>query len=550
MKIDKYLLIFIGLAVIILWQGLMPGYILGLDMVFGPEMQVVSGGDAFSNGLIVNYLIFVMSSIIPVWIVQKIILSGILVLIGYSAFKYLPIGENKEARMFSSLIYLANPFVYSRLLAGQWTHLMGYAFLPLFFHQLLRLRENNGLMDVLKVFGAIFLISLFSLHFCVMACMIFLVYGLYLLGVTVTEKKDNFIILLRNLFIGGISFLIAISYWLVPALSRTSPIEQRLSLNHWEIFSAGSYKGVDVLLNVLSLNGFWGERNPWAKYFVWPQDTVFFWVAFTLIMIFILIGLINGFRNKKYRELSVFFGILAILSYVFSLGVSETVFKGFNLWFYEHIPFWSGFRDSQKFSGILAYSYAVFAGLGFVAIYDYLKKTNQNYLNMFLSTVLVIPVLFGCYTWGGLHRQFQPIQYPDSWAEAKKIIEKDTDGKVLFLPWHLYISLDFNNKLVTANPALRYFGERIIYSKSVDMPGVRNQESDKEYFALDNLIIDQWIDNDEKIKELKEKFGVSYIIKIDDLDPVDDISYGFLSSEDLELQYTGEKIKVYKIKGE
>ena len=55
MKINNYILIFLGLAVLILWQALLPGYIFGLDMVFGPEMNVNLNTDGFLNSLPINY---------------------------------------------------------------------------------------------------------------------------------------------------------------------------------------------------------------------------------------------------------------------------------------------------------------------------------------------------------------------------------------------------------------------------------------------------------------------------------------------------------------
>jgi hypothetical protein len=359
------------------------------------------------------------------------------------------------------------------------------------------------------------------------------------------KKREEAMLLIKNSFIGGCIFLIAISYWLIPALMRSSPVEQRLDQNHWEAFSAGSYKGIDPCLNVASLNGFWGERNTWAGYFLWPQDNPFFWVSFGALVIFMLIGLVNGLKNKKTRKLSLFFGFLAVTSYILSLGVAETYFKGLNMWLFEHVSFWAGFRDTQKFSGFLALTYAFFAGLGFINILEYLKKKDRNFYNMFLSFVFIIPILFGFFVWGGFHKQIRPVFYPDSWVEAKKAI--GNEGKILFLPWHMYFSLDFNNKIVTANPSRRFFGERIIAGKNVELGDIHDQVDDKEYHELDSIITEAG-DIDEKIKLMKDKFVVRYIVKINDLDGADNIDYSFLYSSKLETVYKVDGIRVYRVR--
>ncbi|MFA5009122.1 MAG: hypothetical protein WC534_00890 [Candidatus Paceibacterota bacterium] len=549
MKINNYILIFLGLAMFILWQALLPGYIFGLDMVFGPEMNVNLNTDGFLNALPINYLIYFFSLLIPAWVVQKAILLILFFNIGYLAFKYLPVDENKEARMFSALIYLANPFVYSRFLAGQWTHLMAYAFLPLFIHYLLKLRENVDFKAIIRVLAVIFLISLFSIHFFVICCLIFAVFCLFLLISSFFQKKHQEIkVFLKNLSIGGLMLLICVSYWLIPALIRPNPIEQRIGPNHWQAFSASSYKNIDVFWNVLSLNGFWGERNGWANYFLWPQNNAFFWISFVFIVILIVFGLKYALKSPKTRFLAVFISIMSIFAFIFATGAGDTIFKQFNVFLFENVPFWSGFRDSQKFSGILALAYSILAGIGFQAIWEYLNNKNKNILNIFLGFIFLIPIIFGSLVWGGFHKQVQSAWYPQSWFEAKQIIENDkSDFRVLFLPWHGYLSLEFNNNLISANPARRFFGQQIISSRSVEMNGIYDQESDKNYSALDELIRSNNFDNEKKLDRFFYEYNIKYIVYAHDLIGADNLTYDFLSSTKLKMKLDKSEISIFEI---
>lgn len=547
MKIDKTIFLFIGLAVLVLWQGLLPGYIFGLDMVFGPNMSFGFETDGFLNGLIINSLIYFTSLVIPAWLIQKILLFAMFFLMGYLAYKYLPIGENKEARIFSALVYVANPFVYSRFLAGQWTHLMAYAFFPVLLYCLLRLRKKMDLNVVFQLFIVLFIINLFSIHYFVMISLIIGVYVMYLFIVNLIKKNETEIGHLFSYFaIAGSLFLLSISYWLIPAINRGQPLEQRISESHWEAFSAGSYNGVDVLLNVLSLNGFWGERNVWANYFIWPQDSQVFWIGFVILLGMMLIGFVYNLWTKENREKTIVISVLGIFSFVFALGLANTPFKEFNLWFFENISFWSGFRDTHKFSGILALCYCFFIGSGFVAIAKLLK--NRKMLsNIIFSILFIVPIMFGHVVFGGFNRQMQSVHYPDSWESVKTVLEEREEGKVLFLPWHLYLSLDFNNKLITANPARRFFGERIISSKSVELGDIYMQEGDEEYIRLDKIVTNEEISMDERLMGMRNEYDIRYIIKINDLDKVDNWSYGFLNSEQVRLIYDRGEIKLYEI---
>lgn len=547
-KNNLYILIFLGLAVLILWQALMPGYVLGLDMVFAPNMQVITNSDGFLNFLPIGYLIYWLGLIIPVWLAQKVILLVLFFNIGYLAFKYLPVGENKPVRMFSALIYLVNPFVYARFLAGQWTVLMAYAFLPLLIYYLFIFKEKNDIKSCLKLFGSLFLISIFSIHFLTMSVMILAIWFIYyFVKYLVLNNKEKARAMLKNVIICCVLFLIVSSYWLIPAINRSKPIEQRFDVSHWQAFSAGGYKNISPILNVISLNGFWGERNPWAQYFLWPQDYSIFWISFSLIMIFVLIGIIAGFKDKEKRNKTIFLFLLGLLAFVFSTGVGDTIFKNINVWLFENVFFWSGFRDSQKFSGLLALCYAVFAGLGLAKTIDSIEKKKSAIIDIFLSLIFLIPIFFGFLIWGGFHKQIQPVWYPESWFEARQIIESDkSDGKVLFLPWHGYFSLKFNNSVISSNPAVRFFGDKIVASKNVELDKIYNQEENEEYLEFDNIVRDDSILIDEKVRLLQIS-NIRYIIYLKDLEEVDDLLYDFLTSPKMEKIMERDGVLVYKI---
>lgn len=546
---DKYIFLFIAIAVLILWQMLLPGYVLTLDMIFTPETKVVLSDTVFNHALPISYLIHLLNILLPAWIIQKIILLTLFFNLGYLSFKFLPLPKNTTVRLFTALVYVANPFVYSRFLAGHWSHLMAYALLPVFVHLLFKFTNWPSFKTGLKLFLSVFLISLFSLHFFVMVVMIMAVWFLYhFVEYLVKKKSDLLKSTLKNLILGGLLFMVLSAYWLVPAINRNQPFE-KFDIRHWSAFASSSHGGISTTLNILSLNGFWGEGQPWSKQFSWPQGYLIFWVAICLIGLLALLGIINGLKNEKSKPVIIFFLILGIFSFIFSTGAGETIFRKFNIWMYENISFWRGFRDSQKFSGLLALNYAVLSGYGVSAIINYLIEKKKALSNNFYLLILLIPISLGFLMWGGFQKQIRPVWYPEVWNEAKKIIQTDnSDYRVLYLPWHGYLSLNFNNNLLVANPAQAYFGDKSIVSKSVEIKELYDQETNPEYIDLDKVIRGEASLNNNQTIDYFIKNNIKYLVFFQDLNGIDNLKYEFLSSDRLEEIIRDEQLIMYEIK--
>jgi len=348
--------------------------------------------------------------------------------------------------------------------------------------------------------------------------------------------RDNIALLkltLKNLALGGLVFAVAGAYWLIPAAVQAQPAWQRFDIKHWQAFAAGGYGSVNTTLNVLSLHGFWGQGQAWSKQFAWPQDYPLFWLGFLLVAMLILIGLVSGFRNHTSRKTVLFFAILGLLAFVFATGVGETVFKGFNLCLYQNIFFWPGFRDSQKFSGLLALSYAVLGGFGASRVLSFLKTCRLGLIGS-LHLMSSIPLAFGFLALGGFWGQLQPVWYPPVWNRAKETLRQESPGsKTLFLPWHGYLSFKFNNDIVIANPAGKFFGEGAIVSRSVELGGIYDQERDPEYDQLDKAVSGRLSLSPDRTIDFLAAQNIKYIVYFQDLKKTDNLKYEFLSSDRL-----------------
>jgi hypothetical protein len=127
-----HLIFYLALSLTILGFLLKPGYILSLDMIFGPSPKpdfYGFGGPVFGGGILLSSLVQLCSSLAPTWVIQKLFLLLIFFLSGVSAYSLIET-KSRAPRYFAGILYAINPFIYVRLLAGHWVLLLAYAITP------------------------------------------------------------------------------------------------------------------------------------------------------------------------------------------------------------------------------------------------------------------------------------------------------------------------------------------------------------------------------------------------------------------------------------
>lgn len=485
------------------------GYILTLDTIWGPTFPLIWSTDNINNTFIISALLHTLSLIIPTWMVQKIFLFFVISSLLTISWKYTPYTTSISSRAFVALLYTLNPFVYGRILSGQWFHLIGYALLPLLIHSLIIFTSKKEIPKersaTYRLALSLVLISLFSIHFLYLACIITgLWITVYVVRDSMRYKWEDVRHTLTTTLLTGVIFLISCSYWIVPAMMRSTPIEARFDTTYYDAFAAAPHNQIPVMLNVLGLGGFWGEDTAWSLYFIWPQDILLFWIALGIVLILVTIGAVTLLRRRETRLHGALFISLGILAYIATLGTSDTPFRTINLFLYDNVPLWNGLRDSHKVAGVLALIYAILGGAGLDTVISRQArwhKGSMGIFGLFVRVFWLIPaVILGIYMWNGFHGQLPPTDYPKDWYKAKQMIDTLPSGeKVLVLPWHGYLSLPFIHNHIVANPTPLFFGkDRIISGRSIELGPVYDQEVDGEYRKLDELMsnIDSMTEND------------------------------------------------------
>jgi hypothetical protein len=304
--------------------------------------------------------------------------------------------------------------------------------------------------------------------------------------------------------------------------------------------------GVNVFFSLASLHGFW---RPPEGYTYISQTLRGWWLLYFFILLFTVYGFIS-WSAKTYKEKWVPRGIATagILSLLLATGISSTFTAPIFQFLFEHIPFFGGMREPQKFLVLLAFAYAILGGMGVGKMHENLKnsklKRRRLLIYLLLFTVLVLPLAYSYNQLFGFTGQIKNLNYPAEWYEVKAILDIDKRNyKILFFPWHLYMFQSWIGR-ITINPAPDFFAKPAISGENIEWGGIETQSQKPTqhyvYFLLSNK------DKIKNLGKLLVPLNVKYIILLKE---VDYQNYAFLyDQEDLELIYENSKVVLFKNK--
>src|SRR3989338_7994748 len=393
MKIIQHLtaIFFITLMVaFIVLPLLLPGYIIALDLPMGPNYPA----PMFSSADFLSVSFFsILGNFIPSFFLHKFLLILTFFTAAFGMYFLIP-SNNLTVRLLSGLIYIINPFVYQRLVAGQWLLMFGYALLP----------------------WSIYLLAFLILE-----------------GEQIGKPKDFLLKILGFLII----FLLLNANWLTGFIIGND-LSASLSLVTREelmAFRSVADPKLGVLFNLLSGYGFWPELY---KYYLLPKQLFPLWPAVTLGLLSLsILGFIKELLKRKNTTLLVALALFFLLGLDLAIGIASPNLSQSILWFYEKIPILRGFREPQKLVSAIFLFYAFFAPLGLSSIFPKISGWKQ----FTLSAVLILLLIFNSLPlFWGFYRQLKPVFYPEGWQKVNKVISDDKGQFLtLFFTWHHYL---------------------------------------------------------------------------------------------------------------
>ncbi len=483
MKLIKLfpILLFAFLSLVIVFPLLPPGYILTMDIAFTPKLPVpVWTSSTFFFGS----LLWLLNLFIPSFVLQKIMLFLVFFLAGWGMYRLIAIKYGRIG-FFGGIFYAINPFVYERVMAGQWQFLLGYSLLPFVISSIIdffnRLEKKNTL------FLALWTLILLNLvvHFSLILVAMILIYG----AIHAYFHQEKIPVLMKRLVLFGvIAFLFNIN-WLLPAILGLSGVSQTVGAfdsSDLTAFQSVPDKSLGLIFNLLSGFGFWPEAY---DYFVLSKNVIFFWPLLSILVIILsFLGVVKIFQEKEKKDFPLILTliILFILSLDLAGGVALKSSANIFYFLYDRFVPLRGLREPQKLVGIIMFCYAFFGSIGISSLLEKIKREVRHGVMLLL---IILPIIYTPTVFGGFWGQLKPIFYPDSWQEVNRILREDKDDFLtLFFPWHQYTRFKFVNDRVVANPAVFFFDKPILSSQNYETDFLYSHDTRPEAFHVEGLL--------------------------------------------------------------
>ncbi len=520
---------------------IIPGQLFLLDMIFPPYSDLLrsaTGLDEFRPAYVsgitpVNALVALMSYLTNPSVAQKLVLSLALAVLGAWSF----LGRyqvSPPSRALAALFYAINPFVFLRFFAGHWKILLAYGALPPAIKAFLDFLASGSRRDMAKLAFWMWCVGLLSVHLLLLAVLVDAV--LLWAHLMSANLRSTVVKRVPGLLLASLVVAVASAYWLVPAVTATS-VAEVMGGRDLEAFSSRPSSRWGIPLDTLLLSGFWTQTigDPFAVYSEWLL------LALTGFLLFVVVhGGITLWSRQRYLVLGL--AALGLLGLFLAAG-SSGPWGPVNRVLFQHIPGLLGFRDTHKFGVLLVLVYTILLAVGFQSLFRLARPAwpSRALVAVAVAGVLLIPggVLASFYR---QQAEAKPTDYPQGWYQVREYLDaQGRDYKVLFLPWHGYMSMSWNAPRFL-NPADVFFSQQVIKGENFELPGIYSQSTDpvQDYitFLLDHR------DRYQNFGELVAPLGVRYVILAKE---VDYARYAFLDQqEDLSKVLENDRLVVYE----
>lgn len=384
-------------------------------------------------------------------------------LIGLWLWAYYLIKEVKAdiipwAHRSGIIFMMINPFLYARMVEGQYGVYGWYALLLWACYFLYRRYKKWMLSDLvwwMVLAGLTVSLSYHALFFVWLASTLILISNHRRWKNILYRSGSMIAICILNFNRIGASML-----W----NNYVSQVLKHVDTGH--ITSFQTQQGSEGLLyHVLSLHGFRWEGQ---GRFITPFSLNPYWTyIFGLLFLLIVYGYYRPWKSVWDKTLAIWLWSVAIISYILALGISGPWYIWqLTQWLYDHIPYYIGLREPQKWLWMLMIIYAVGLALWWHKLYKRVIADDPFFTWPLRILLILLPMVYTPTMLFALKGQLQVFSYPEDYVQAKEYIYSVTSPKescqseqcfdILVLPWHQYMSLSFTNK-IAPNPWDRYF---------------------------------------------------------------------------------------------
>ncbi len=514
------------------------GYTLTFDMVWGPHYPEV---EQSKNYWLLFKLLNFLSDISLSLLTQNIILLSIVILslIGVQKLTLDTIYiESDYIPKLIGLVYIFNPFFYTRFITGQWLVLVGYTILPWAILSIWKFLNKPDFKSSLPVLTWLAAIGLSSIHTLGIVALISMV--MFFVTIKSNQLKQKLIWSMSIIS----TWVIINLMWLIPLISGTSDTGKSIrsfGTSQLEAFATNGTIFDSPAISALFLTGFWADDQ---RRYSLSSDFGFPWyIAAGILFTLMIIGLVYVIRKKDKLGISI--AISAFIAWILAVGVAWNVTAPITYFLHEYVPLYAGYREPHKWLMLLAIAYAYLGSMGLVSLSELLIRQNlQRFIAPMIYTSLALPILFTPNLAWGAGGQLKSVQYPNGWESAANALNAvPDDTNILVLPWHQYLHVDFADRVV-ANPTKYYFTQNMIVGDNPELQGVPVENKDNIHRYVNNILLPQRKTVRNAGIEL-DKLDIAYVmvLKEADYDQYEWVKY----QKGLTIYVDNESMTVYRV---
>jgi hypothetical protein len=463
---------------------LRPGFVLGHDMVFVPDLglrrDVLGLGTALPRAVPSDAVVAVLDNLTGGALLSKIVVLAIPALAGWGmAALVLQVRRGTIGALAAATLYIWNPYVAERLVLGHWALLLGYAALPWLARSCLRLRHDPRAWPGLVLASAACALSASSALTATL-----LAVGLTLPAPRRTPAAGRTPTAGRAPAAAGVAAAGgAVSRWRVVAL--VVGVAVAVNAPWWvagivgpgvatsDPEAVGAFAARDegyggVLPTLLTLGGAWN-----ADVVPSSRGGIVSIVCSAVILLIAVAGMTVCWR----RDRSLAVGVLAAAGVALAVALAGTVMPGLLSDLVGSVPGAGLLRDGQRYLGPLVLAEA----LGFGLAADLVRFRLAAAVALLLLPVAALPDLALA-----VDGRIGVARYPSDWAAARRAA--NGPGDLIPWPYEAYRAPPYTDRRPVLDPVPRYFPRPAIPPDELVVGGERLAGEDPRAAAIATAI--------------------------------------------------------------
>jgi hypothetical protein len=490
--LPQFTYFFLAAVCIGFWKS---GYLFLLDdLLYIQNFSRVAEKFTQLNGGMMYAMIALLNKILPGWIVQRGIFIGVLYGMGIGGYRlFQQVSQHSLWAHFAGIFLMINPWVYARMLDGQWYVVLGVMMVLRGMISLYRWKSTGHRKYIWAAWLCMMMAPRASPHTIFFIVAVVWLASLFLKPSTISYTRHIYMLSTISilLFLGNL-------HWIYPLMSGSSQTDisvvEKIDQSHFQAFSTNA-GNTNVYLSSLGGFWFWGEREGRFMTIQATHEQARL-IIFGMIFVLIVCGIYMLWKQKSWNVLG-FFASLGLVSYVLGIGISwDTIFAPITQWMYAHIPLYVGLREPQKWIGILMIVYAVLGGLWVDALVRRQFSSDEWTDRAMRWFLLLLPVMYTPFLLFAGRWQLKPSDYPRDWYDLKKTIDMPTSCNrnqkscydILILPWHMYQSFTFTHSPI-AHPMANFFEQqKTLVGDNMEMGAIYTQSIRPESKTIESYI--------------------------------------------------------------